>query len=301
MASSSSIIDFRSVEKSFGRSAALAGLTLSIAENEVHGFLGPNGAGKSTAIRIMLGLLRASAGEARVLGLDPWQRSVEAHRDLAYVPGDVALWPGLTGGEAIDVLTSLRGGVDEARLVQLIEDFDLDVRKRSRTYSKGNRQKVALVAAFARPARLYLLDEPTSGLDPLMEAVFRRWVERVRDEGATVLLSSHVLAEVEQLCDRVTIIKDGVAVESGSLAQLRHLTRTHYRVTMPPSVEPIHLIGVHGIQQRDDSTIEFSADTADTPALLSQLAALGATAIAAAPPSLEELFLQHYSHTGRTS
>jgi ABC-2 type transport system ATP-binding protein len=249
----------------------------------------------------MLGLLRATAGQARMLGRDPWREAVAVHRELAYVPGDVALWPGLTGGEVIDALTSLRGGIDEARRAELISDFDLDVRKRSRSYSKGNRQKVALVAAFARPARVYLLDEPTSGLDPLMEAVFRRWVERVRSEGATVLLSSHVLAEVEQLCDRVTIIKDGVAVETGTLAQLRHLTRTHYRVTLPTSAQPLSLHGAHGLHQLDAETIEFSADATETAEILSQLAALGATTISAAPPSLESLFLQHYSRAGAQS
>lgn len=292
--SSSSILEFRGVEKRFGRTPALAGLDLHVAENEVHGFLGPNGAGKSTAIRIMLGLLHADGGSAVVLGRDPWRESVEVHRDLAYVPGDVALWPNLTGGQVIDALTSLRGGSDPARLAQLIDDFDLDVRKRSRSYSKGNRQKVALVAAFARPAKLYLLDEPTSGLDPLMEAVFRSWVERVRSEGATVLLSSHVLAEVEQLCNRVTIIKDGVAVESGTLAELRHLTRTHYRVTLPANARLDALRTAHDAQRVDDVTVELSADATSTAETLRELAALGATSIAAAPPSLEELFMQHY-------
>lgn len=301
MTSSPPLIEFTAVEKRFGRSSALAGLDLSVAENEVHGFLGPNGAGKSTAIRIMLGLLRASAGSVRVLHRDPWRDSAAIHRDLAYVPGDVALWPGLTGGETIDMLTALRGGRDEARLAELVRDFDLDVRKRSRSYSKGNRQKVALIAAFAQPAQLYLLDEPTSGLDPLMEAVFRHWVERVHGEGATVLLSSHIFAEVEHLCDRVTIIKEGAAVESGSLADLRHLSRTHYRVRLPFDADTAALRSAHDVRRVDDDTVEFAADAADTTGVLAQLAALGATGITAAPPSLEELFLQHYSRNGAAS
>src|SRR5262245_41045973 len=214
------------LHKSFGRTHALDGLDLQVAVGEVHGFLGPNGAGKSTTIRVLLGLLKADSGTATLLGGDPWKDATSLHRRLAYVPGDVTLWPGLSGGEVIDLLGRLRGGLDPQRRKDLLERFDLDPRKKGRTYSKGNRQKVALVAALASDVELLILDEPTSGLDPLMEGVFRECVADERRKGRTVLLSSHLLHEVEVLCDRVTIIRAGKTIESGSLAELRHLTRT---------------------------------------------------------------------------
>ncbi|NWL13867.1 ABC transporter [Paenarthrobacter nitroguajacolicus] len=291
---SSPVINTSRLAKNFGHTAALAGLDLSVLPGEVHGFLGPNGAGKSTTLRILLGLIRPTSGTARVLGIDPWAEPVRAHRDVAYVPGDVTLWPNLTGGEVIDLLAGLRGGADENLRRQLIDEFDFDPRKKARTYSKGNRQKAALIAAFSRPARLYLLDEPSSGLDPVMDAVFRRHVRRVTADGAAVLLSSHILAEVEQLCDRVTIIRAGVAVESGTLAELRHLTRTRFRVTS--SVKPEVMAtwwGVHDLRV-DGTSIEFDADAADLGYVLDALAASGITGITAAPPSLEELFMRHY-------
>ncbi|NLE80109.1 MAG: ABC transporter ATP-binding protein, partial [Rhodococcus sp.] len=212
--------------KTFGSTRALDGLDLEVTTGQVHGFLGPNGSGKSTTIRVILGLLRSDSGSVQLLGGDPWHDAVGLHRRLAYVPGDVNLWPNLTGGEAIDLLAGLRGGLDESRRRDLLERFDLDPKKKARTYSKGNRQKVALVAAFASDVDLYILDEPTSGLDPLMESVFQDCVKEASDAGKTVLLSSHILAEVEALCDRVSIIREGRTVESGSLAELRHLTRT---------------------------------------------------------------------------
>src|ERR671914_2299292 len=219
-------IDVRGLVKTFGRTQALDGLDLTVRTGEVHGFLGPNGAGKSTAIRVLLGLLRADAGHVELLGGDPWRDAVELHRRIAYVPGDVELWPNLTGGEAIDLLARLRGGLDQARRAELIERFDLDPTKKGRTYSKGNRQKVAIVAALASNAELLLLDEPTAGLDPLMEVVFQDCIAEAKTAGRSVLLSSHILAEVEKLCDTVTIIRNGRAVQSGTLAELRHLTRT---------------------------------------------------------------------------
>src|ERR671917_1111025 len=212
--------------KTFSRTRALDGLDLHVTLGEVHGFLGPNGSGKSTTIRVLLGLLRADAGRVALLGGDPWRDAVVLHRRLAYVPGDVTLWPTLTGGEAIDLLGRLRGGLRQRRRDELLESFDLDPTKKGRTYSKGNRQKVALVAALASDAELLILDEPTSGLDPLMEAVFQACIGEVKREGRTVLLSSHILAEVEALCDRVSIIRAGRTVQSGTLAELRHLTRT---------------------------------------------------------------------------
>lgn len=292
---SSPVIETTGLVKKFGRTTALAGLDLSVRPGEVHGFLGPNGAGKSTTLRILLGLIRPTSGTARVFGLDPWADPAEAHRDVAYVPGDVSLWPNLSGGEAIDLLTGLRGGAEERLLRELIAEFEFDPRRKSRTYSKGNRQKAALIAAFARPARLYLLDEPSAGLDPVMDSVFRRQIRRVAGDGATVLLSSHVLSEVEQLCDRITIIRSGAAVETGTLAELRHLTRTRFRITTV--AEPAALAalpGVHDVRSNGLGT-EFDADASDLGSVLKGLAAAGVTTITAAPPSLEELFLRHYS------
>jgi ABC-2 type transport system ATP-binding protein len=291
---SSPVITTSGLAKNFGRTAALAGLDLSVLPGEVHGFLGPNGAGKSTTLRILLGLIRPTSGTARVFGVDPWAEPVRAHRDVAYVPGDVTLWPNLTGGEVIDLLARLRGGADESLRRKLIDEFDFDPRKKARTYSKGNRQKAALIAAFSRPARLYLLDEPSSGLDPVMDAVFRRHVRRVTEDGATVLLSSHILAEVEQLCDRVTIIRSGVAVESGTLAELRHLARTRFRVTSAATPEVLSTWhGIHDLRV-DGTSMEFDADAADLGYVLEALATAGITGITAAPPSLEELFMRHY-------
>lgn len=300
---SSPVINTSRLVKNFGRTAALAGLDLSVLPGEVHGFLGPNGAGKSTTLRILLGLIRPTSGTARVFGIDPWAEPMRAHRDVAYVPGDVTLWPNLTGGEVIDLLAGLRGGADENLRRQLIDEFDFDPRKKARTYSKGNRQKAALIAAFSRPARLYLLDEPSSGLDPVMDAVFRRHVRRVTADGASVLLSSHILAEVEQLCDRVTIIRSGAAVESGTLADLRHLTRTRFRVTSAATPEVLSAWrGIHDLRV-DGTTIEFDVDTADLGHVLEALATASVTGITAAPPSLEELFMRHYGvqDTGQTS
>lgn len=289
------IIETSKLVKRFGSVTALDGLELIVSEGEVHGFLGPNGAGKSTAIRVLLGLIKATSGSATVFGLDPWAQPVAAHRDVAYVPGDVSLWPNLTGGEAIDLLTSLRGGADSARRAELIDEFEFDPRKKARAYSKGNRQKVALIAAFARPARLYILDEPSSGLDPVMESVFRRQVERARADGATVLLSSHILSEVEQLCDRVTIIRSGVAVESGTLADLRHLSLTSFRVAGLTEISVLGSVnGLHEVRRVGDA-VEFEAQSDAIPAVLSALAAQGTTGLTVAPASLESLFLRHYS------
>lgn len=288
------LIDIRGLVKTFGRSRALDGLDLSVGDGEVHGFLGPNGSGKSTTIRVLLGLLKARSGTVSLLGGDPWRDAVRLHRDIAYVPGDVSLWPNLSGGEAIDLLTRLRGGADAALRARLLDDFDLDARKKGRSYSKGNRQKVALVAAFARRAKLYILDEPTSGLDPVMESVFRREVERVRGEGSTVLLSSHILSEVEQLCERVTIVRGGRTVETGALDDLRHLTRTTFRVeTSGPLPRLDEVPGVHAPRADGDHLI-FEVDTAAIDGVLPVLAAAGVRALRVAPASLEDLFLRHY-------
>ncbi|MGO4590387.1 ABC transporter ATP-binding protein [Paenarthrobacter sp. 2TAF44] len=289
------VIDAVRLVKTFGRTRALDGLDLQVGEGEVHGFLGPNGAGKSTTLRVLLGLMRPSSGTARVFGLDPWQDPVRAHRDVAYVPGDVSLWPNLSGGEVIDLLTGLRGGVDERLRRELVEEFELDPRRKARTYSKGNRQKVALIAAFARPARLYLLDEPSAGLDPVMESVFRRQVQRVTADGATVLLSSHILSEVEHLCKRVTIIRAGRAVESGTLSELRHLKLTHFRVEATNSALLTALPGVQDVTT-DGEIVEFDVDPADLATVLEAAATAGISGLTVSPPSLESLFLSHYGN-----
>jgi ABC-2 type transport system ATP-binding protein len=287
-------IEIRGLVKSFGTVRALDGLDLSVEHGEVHGFLGPNGSGKSTTIRVLLGLLRASAGEVRLLGGDPWADAADLHRRLAYVPGDVTLWPNLTGGEVIDLLGRLRGGVDERRRADLVERFELDPSKKGRTYSKGNRQKVALVAALASDVELLLLDEPTSGLDPLMEAVFQQCVEEFRAAGGTVLLSSHILAEVERLCDRVSIIRAGRCVESGTLGELRHLTRTTVRAETAHPVDRLAgLTGVHDLAA-EGHRVAFEVDTAALPEALAALQDAGLVSLTATPPTLEELFLRHY-------
>jgi len=280
--------------KTFGPTRALDGLDLAVEAGEVHGFLGPNGAGKSTTIRVLLGLLRADAGDVRLLGGDPWADAVPLHRRLAYVPGDVNLWPNLSGGEAIDLLGRLRGGLDARRRTELLERFDLDPTKKARAYSKGNRQKVALVAALASNAELLLLDEPTSGLDPLMESVFQQCIREVKAEGRTVLLSSHILAEVEALCHRVSIIRAGRTVESGSLDELRHLTRTSIVAeTERPPDGLDRLAGVHDLIV-DGNEARFDVDTPQLGAVLQYLTSLGVRSLVSRPPTLEELFLRHY-------
>ncbi|GIJ44980.1 tetronasin ABC transporter ATP-binding protein [Virgisporangium aliadipatigenens] len=280
--------------KTFGRTRALDGLELSVDTGEVHGFLGPNGAGKSTTIRVLLGLLRADSGEVSLLGGHPWKDAVGLHRRLAYVPGDVSLWPNLSGGEAIDLFGALRGGLDPKRRADLLERFQLDPTKKCRTYSKGNRQKVAVVAAFASDVELYILDEPTSGLDPLMEAVFQECVREVREQGRTVLLSSHIFSEVEALCDRVSIVREGRTVESGTLAQLRHLTRTSVKVeTVRPPVGLDTLTGVHNLVV-EGHRAAFDVETAALGDAIAHLTPFGIETLHSAPPSLEELFLRHY-------
>ena len=281
--------------KSFGDVRALDGLDLEVTAGEVHGFLGPNGSGKTTTIRILLGLLRADGGDAVLLGGDPWRDAVALHRRLAYVPGEVSLWPNLSGGEAIDLLGRLRGGIEPKRRAELLERFELDPRKKGGTYSKGNRQKVALVAALASDVELLVLDEPTSGLDPLMEAEFQELVREVRGEGRTVLLSSHILAEVEALCDRVTIIRLGRTVETGSLAELRHLTRTAIAVqTATPLDGLASLPGIHNVVL-DGAGARFDVDMRELESVHRFLAAHGVRSLTSAPPTLEELFLRHYA------
>ena len=288
--------------KNFGTTRALDRLDLTVSAGEVHGFLGPNGAGKTTTIRVLLGLLRRDGGQVSMLGRDPWRDTVSLHRRLAYVPGEVNLWPNLTGGEVIDLLGSLRGGLDRSRRADLLDRFALDPTKRCRAYSKGNRQKVALVAAFASDVELYLLDEPTSGLDPLMEAVFQDVVREQREAGRTVLLSSHILSEVEALCDRVTIVRAGRVAESGTFDELRHLTRTSVVVETARPIDGLaELPGVHGVSL-DGLHTRFSVDQGDLNRVLEHLITLDVRSLVSSPPTLEELFLRHYGDdvaTGR--
>ena len=288
-------IEIRGLRKSFGRTTALDGLDLEVRAGEVHAFLGPNGAGKTTTIRILLGLLRKDAGEAGLLGGDPWRDAVTLHRRLAYVPGDVTLWPGLSGGEIIDLLGRLRGGLDPRRRQMLTDRFQLDPAKKARAYSKGNRQKVALIAALASDAELLLLDEPTAGLDPLMEATFRDCVSAERREGRAILLSSHILAEAEALSDRVTIIRDGRTVENGTLAEMRHLTRTSVEADLAAPVRLDGVPGVHELTVTEGPHVRCQVDQMALDEVLGRLHQAGVRTLTCRPPTLEELFLRHYS------
>ncbi|MCV7255837.1 ABC-2 type transport system ATP-binding protein [Mycolicibacterium fluoranthenivorans] len=287
-------IEIQGLVKSFGAARALDGLDLTVAAGEVHGFLGPNGAGKSTTIRTLLGLVRADGGTVRLLGGDPWADAVELHRDIAYVPGDVTLWPSLTGGETIDLLARMRGDIDAGRRADLIERFALDPTKKARTYSKGNRQKVSLISAFASHARLLLLDEPSSGLDPLMENVFQQCVREANHRGTTVLLSSHILAETEALCDRLTIIRAGRTVETGTLDSMRHLSRTS--ITAEMIGNPGDLSRIPGVEDIsiDGTTLRAQVDSASIGQVIKALGDAGVRSLVSQPPTLEDLFLQHY-------
>jgi ABC-2 type transport system ATP-binding protein len=282
------------LHKSFGRTKALDGLDLTVRTGEVHAFLGPNGAGKTTTIRILLGLLKADAGEAKLLDGDPWREAVVLHRRLAYVPGDVTLWPTLTGGEIIDMLGRMHGGIDANRRKALTERFDLDTSKKARAYSRGNRQKVALIAALASGAELLLLDEPTAGMDPLMEAIFRECVNEERRDGRAILLSSHILAEAEALADRVTIIRRGKTVETGTLADMRHLTRVVVEAELSA---PIALDGMPGVHELTvtGTVVRCRVDRAALGEVVGHLHQAGIRSLTCRPPTLEELFLRHYS------
>ncbi|SDP14345.1 ABC-2 type transport system ATP-binding protein [Actinopolyspora xinjiangensis] len=301
MNSEPSAVTTSGLTKDFGPNRALDGLDLNVRTGEVHGFLGPNGAGKTTTIRILLGLLRADSGEAHLLGGDPWRDATELHHRVAYVPGDVTLWPNLSGGEVIDLLGRLRGGLDQRRKDDLLRRFDLDPRKKARTYSKGNRQKVGLVAALAAEPELLVLDEPTSGLDPLMEETFRECVRQQRREGRTILLSSHILSEVEALCDRVTIVREGSAVESGTLAELRHLTRTSVSAELTTVPEGLaELPGVHKLEI-NGTHVRCEVDNPALDEVLRRLTTGGVRGLTSQPPTLEELFLRHYEQRPETT
>ncbi|MFJ2758401.1 ATP-binding cassette domain-containing protein [Nocardioides sp. NPDC087217] len=302
MSDNTPAVEIAGLHKSFGSFKALDGLDLTVQHGQVAGFLGPNGAGKSTTIKILLGLLRADAGTARLFGGDVWRDAVELHKRISYVPGDVNLWPNLSGGECIDYLTRLKPGGDKAkrkaRKAELLERFDLDPTKKARTYSKGNRQKVALVAAFLDQSDLYIFDEPTSGLDPLMEAVFTEYAREAKAEGSSVLLSSHILSEVEKVCDTVTIIRAGVAVESGTLDELRHLTRSSVVATVggdPSALSSLQAVNDLETSQNGAGTrVAFDVDNHAVGDVLKTLTDLDVHGLTITPPSLEELFMRHY-------
>lgn len=289
------------VTKKFGKFTALNGVNMEVNRGEVYGFIGPNGAGKSTTLRILLGILKASEGEAEIFDKDAWKDAVEIHKRVAYVPGDVNLWPNLTGGEVIDLFMKLRGATGKNHREELIQKFDLDPSKKCRTYSKGNRQKVALVAAFSSEADLYILDEPTSGLDPLMEKVFQSCVMDSKLEGKSVLLSSHILSEVEKLCDRVGIIRQGEIIETGTLNELRHLTRTNLLIeTKQPLTALRDLKGVHNVEKKDQA-LSFQVDAEELDSVMKYVSQFGLVKLESSPPALEDLFLRHYEGTETTS
>ncbi len=295
------ILQTTNLTKKFGKFTALNGVNMEVNSGEVYGFIGPNGAGKSTTIRVLLGILKATEGEAKIFGKDAWKDAVEIHKRISYVPGDVNLWPNLTGGEVIDLFTKLRGGNNKNRREQLIEKFNLDPSKKCRTYSKGNRQKVALVSAFSSDADLYILDEPTSGLDPLMERVFQECVMEAKLAGKSVLLSSHILSEVERLCDKVGIIRQGQIIETGTLKELRHLTRTNLLVeTKQPITALSEVKGVHGIEKKDEA-LTFQVDAEHLDAVIQYVSQFGVSRLESSPPKLEDLFMRHYEGADNAS
>jgi len=293
----SAIVNVSNLTKNYGKFTALKDVNISVEPGEIYGFIGPNGAGKTTTIRVLLGILKATSGGATIFGKDVWKDAVDIHRNVAYVPGDVNLWSNLTGGEVIDLFVRLRKGKNENRKNKLIQRFDLDPTKKCRTYSKGNRQKVALVAAFSSDADLYILDEPTSGLDPLMEKVFQECVMEVKRAGKAVFLSSHILQEVERLCDKVSIIRDGKIIETGSMTELRHLTRTSITVLTERPVDGLETkSGIHNLRQ-SSAGLTFAVDTKEINNVMALLTGYGVIKLESSPPTLEELFMSHYENT----
>lgn len=292
------ILEISNLTKTFGKFTALDNVNLEVNSGEVYGFIGPNGAGKTTTIRVLLGILKASKGEASIFGMDAWDDAVEIHKRIAYVPGDVNLWPNLTGGEVIDLFVKLRGTNNKSRREELIKRFQLDPAKKCRTYSKGNRQKVALISAFASDADLYILDEPTSGLDPLMESIFQECVMEAKEKGKSVLLSSHILSEVEKLCDKVSIIREGKIIETGSLDDLRHLTRNRMSIQTKKPIDNLSDIsGIHDIEE-NDGLIHFQVDSEELDNIVKYINQFGIVKLESAPTTLEDLFMRHYKGDG---
>jgi len=295
---SKTIVEIKSLTKKFGNFTALKNVNLSLLEGEVYGFIGPNGAGKTTTIRVLLGILQATKGEVKIFDKDAWEDATKIHQEIAYVPGDVNLWDNLTGGEVIDLFITLQGTNNKKRKEELIKKFDFDPTKKCRTYSKGNRQKVALIAAFASDAQLYILDEPTSGLDPLMERVYRDCVLDLKAQGKTVLLSSHILTEVEELCDKISIIREGEIIETGTLNELRHLMRSHVKIELEKEIKDLDkLKGVFDLE-KEDNIYQFKVDSSEIGDVINHLSKYKIKSLLCAPPSLEELFMTHYKNDG---
>lgn len=293
------ILTMANITKKFGKFTALDKINLEVNKGEIYGFIGPNGAGKSTTIRVLLGILKATSGRAEIFGKDVWQEAVEIHKRVAYVPGDVNLWSNLTGGEVIDLLVALRGNENNQKREELIDRFQLDPTKKCRTYSKGNRQKVALIAAFSSDADLFILDEPTSGLDPLMERIFQECVLEVKKEGKSVLLSSHILSEVEKLCDRVAIIRDGNIIETGALDELRHLTRVKILAETVQEINTFeHIEGVHDLELHGSSLL-MHIDSEALDDVIKYISSFGIVKLECTPPTLEDLFMRHYEGVGK--
>lgn len=294
------ILETTKLTKKFGKVTAIDGIDLRLNEGEVFGYIGPNGAGKSTTINVLLGILKASSGSAKIFGKDVWKDAVDIHKRVSFVPGDVNLWPNLTGGEVIDLFLSLRGKINHSRRKMLLEMFELDPSKKCRTYSKGNRQKVALVAAFAADSDLYILDEPTSGLDPLMEQIFQQCVNEQKRNGKSILLSSHILSEVERLCDRISIIREGKIVEAGTLSELRYLTNVTMTVdTIKPIDRPELIKGISGIVKHEKG-LSFQVESAELNNVVATISKFGIIKLESAPPTLEDLFMRHYGGNGGT-
>ncbi|GGJ96198.1 ABC transporter ATP-binding protein [Lentibacillus kapialis] len=296
------LLKTENLTKKFGSFKAVDEINIDVKKGEVYGFIGPNGAGKSTTIRVLLGMLKATGGHASIFGKDVWRDAVDIHKRIAYVPGDVNLWPNLTGGEVIDLFMKLHGGaMNKQKRKELIQKFNFDPSKKCRTYSKGNRQKVSLIAAFASDADLYILDEPTSGLDPLMERTFQECVMKASSEGKSILLSSHILSEVERLCDRVGIIRDGHMIESGTLDELRHLTRTNLKVETKQNVNDLEdMEGVHNVA-RHEKMLSLQVDTESLDKVIRHVSQFGVLKLESAPPTLEDLFMRHYEGAGGES
>ena len=290
-----SIIQIENLTKFFGQFKALEDVNLEVKQGEIHGFIGPNGAGKSTTIRVLLGMLKADTGNITIFGKDTWQEAVSIHSRIAYVPGDANLWPNLTGGQIIDLFLNMRNStIDNKRRDELIKYFELDPTKKCRTYSKGNLQKVLIISALASDADIYILDEPTSGLDPLMEQKFQNYLLDLKAQGKTILLSSHILSEVEKLCDHVSIIRKGKIIEEGTLEELRHLTRTNFEVTSSENLEGLENIeGIHQVE-RENTTTTFQVDSENVNEVIQLLSQYKITHLTSAPPRLEDLFIRYY-------
>lgn len=289
------IIKVQGLKKNFGKVAALQDITFTVNAGEIVGFIGPNGAGKSTVIRVLIGSIKRDGGRATIFGKDVWQEKMEIHKRISYVPGDLALWGNLTGGEIIALLMKLHGGGNKDKCKELIKRFDLDPNKKAKSYSKGNRQKVGLIAAMSVDSDLYIFDEPTSGLDPLMEVIFQEEVEKLKNAGKAVLLSSHILSEVDRLADKIVIVRQGKVVETGSLEQLRHLTRSTITLeTKEDVVKMKDVEGVYDFKQKGKKKATFLADQKQINNILIQATLLGVEKFEAVPPTLEDLFITHY-------